>query len=243
MVRRAHHDTYSQDDTCSHGYNAVMKQDVYMQILAESLSVLDDVLNASDVNYRIIGSLLIAALNGKPHRTIGDIDVVLDVASLDKVVAQLKERGFVLEHNRAWGFEWIELNHKHLIGFTFLLVGEFRDSYFSCDLKNHLRLHVSNAYLRPTEYTLCGTTFIGIPVPSIVEGLLISHLNPKRTLDRKVIKRIFGEQIPRGDSIDRSFTVYLFGVRLPYVYSFFSRIYNVFGGLRVLLGKKYEVWE
>lgn len=48
--------------------------------------------------------------------------------------------------------------------------------------------------------------------------------------------------MPEGGKYEKSFKVFLFGREIPYLYPLFSWLYNIFGGIRVLLNKKYEVW-
>lgn len=223
-----------------------MNQDDHSQIVKESLEVLDDVLNKLGAQYRIVGSLLVAALNGKPHRTVGDVDVVLEKSAFDVVLKSLEGHGFVLE-NKSWGcgfFRWVEMNHERLVGFTFLLVGKFKDDYFECALTKHITIKISDKFLQKTKYTLFGVSFSGVPAISICDGLRISNLNPKRKLDRAVMRRILQKDVlPHGESIDKSFKVYLYGIRLPFAYSLFSQLYNLYGGLRVICGRRYEVWD
>ncbi len=225
---------------------AQMGQADHSQVIKESLSVIGDVLNKSGAEYRIVGSLLVAALNGKPHRTVGDVDVVLEESAFDTVLLKLKEHGFVREE-KSWGcgfFRWIEMNHERLVGFTFLLVGKFEDDYFECALTKHITIRISNKFLQKTEYTLFGFSFAGVPTTSICDGLRISNLNPKRELDRAVMRRILNrDALLYGESIDKSFKVYLFGIHLPFAYSLFSQLYNLYGGLRVMFGRRYEVWD
>lgn len=207
------------------------------------LLLLDKVFNKQKINYRVLGSLLVAALNGKPHRKLNDIDILLDVNHADKVFQTLKEEGYKIELKRKFGFAWIEAHHPQNLGFTFLLVGKFEDKYFSYKLSKSLQLRISNEYLKPTQYSLFGINFTGIPQRSIYEGLKISSLNPKRTQDKKVVERNFGAFPPDGERFNKAFKIYLFGKEIPGAYAFFSQFYNLYGGLRVRFGKKYEVWE
>lgn len=213
------------------------------QLIIKGLHVLNQVFSKQSVNYRVLGSILIAALKGKPHRTIGDIDILLDASDLEKVLSGLQNNGYSIEEKKKFGFFWIEAHSPRSLGFTFLLVGDFGREYFSYKLSKNIELRISNSYLTPTEYFLFGVQFIGIPVRSIYEGLKISNLNPKRTLDRKVVKESFSSKIVDGETLDKSFKVFVFGREFPHAYNIFSQLYNLYGGLRVLFGKKYEIWD
>ncbi|MBI2029832.1 hypothetical protein HYT02_05430 [Candidatus Gottesmanbacteria bacterium] len=207
-----------------------------------SLLVLDRIFNKNTTNYRVVGSLLVAALNGKPHRTLNDIDILLDKSKYDSVISNLESEGYQIVKKQKFGFKWTEADHKINLGFTFLLVGIFENEYFSCNLSQFITLRISNRYLNSTSYKLYGIKFIGIPISSVYEGLKISNLNPKRTLDRKIVEKYFNNKQDY-EKLDRAFTVFIFGIPFPFLYNLFSFFYNLFGGLRVLFGKKYEVWD
>jgi len=210
--------------------------------VVSGLKVLHSTFSKQSVNYRVLGSVLVAALNGKPHRVLGDIDVLLDEKDYEKIISGLKAAGYILKRKQKFGFSWLEAEHDGSLGFTFILIGKFLDNYFSYRLSQNIELRISNDYLKPTKYSLFGISFEGIPPRSIYEGLKISSLNPKRTMDRKVVINSFGKSIPNGATLDKSFKVYFRGMQLPYAYIIFSKLYNFYGGIRVLLGKKYEIW-
>lgn len=220
----------------------LMKDSHSIQV-SNGLKILDKVFNKEHVNYRVLGSVLVASLNGKPHRTLGDIDVLVDENDCEKVISNLRTEGYTIETKHKSGFNWIEAHHNENLGFTFLLIGRFSKDYFSCKLTKNIEIRISNKYLKPTEYSLFGTSFVGIQLRSVYEGLKISGLNPKRTLDRKVVANYLKGNTPLGETLDHAFKVYLFGVEIPHGYTSFSKLYNIYGGLRVLFGKKYEVWD
>lgn len=214
-----------------------------LQKIKNGLAALEKVFNQPKINYRVLGSVLVAALNQKPHRPLGDFDVLFGQRDSEKVIVGLEAEGFVAINKQKLGFHWTEWRKDDSLGFTFLLVGSFKKDYFSCQLSKNIELRISQAYLRPTEYSLLGVKLIGIPVRSLYEGLKVSNLNPKRQLDRLAVEKIMNNQIPTGDSLEKAFKIYLFGREIPYAYPIFSQIYNLYGGLRVFLGKKYEIWD
>lgn len=215
----------------------------HTKTIQRGLGVLDKIFNKKNIEYRVLGSLLVAALNGKPHRTLGDIDVLIDERDQDTILTSLKSDGYIIERRQKYGFHWIEAHHPKNLGFTFLLIGKFRDNYFHCKLTDNIELDISSRYLEPTEYVLFGTQFTGIPFRSMYEGLKISRFNPKRSLDRNVVEKFLDKGGPDGENLDKAFTVFFHGVKLPHAYVLFSQLYNMYGGLRVFLGKKYEIWD
>lgn len=207
------------------------------------LLVLDRLFNQQKINYRVLGSVLVASLNGMPHRTLGDIDMLIDKKDFEKVTKGLKFEGYKIISKQKLGFHWTEAYKPNSLGFTFLLVGSFKTDYFSYHLSSSIELRISNSYLSPTEYSLLGVKFIGIPISSIQEGLKISDLNPKRKLDSEVVKRAINDSSANRDSLKNTFKVYFLGIEIPYAYPLFSQLYNLYGGFRVILGKKYEIWS
>ena len=211
--------------------------------IKNSLLVLDQVFNQQRVSYRVLGSVLIGALNGKPHRHLGDIDILLDQRYKQAVFMQLTAAGYQLIEKEKLGFHWTEAHKSNSLGFTFLLIGKFTPHYFSYQIARFLELRISLDYLKPTQYHLSGIKFTGIPHHSVYEGLKISNFNPKRKADRRIIQNILGSRPSSGISLNQAFKVYLGNLQLPYTYPTFSYLYNLYGGLRVVLGKKYEIWD
>ncbi len=208
--------------------------------IKNSLRVLE-VFNRKKINYRVLGSLLIAALNHKPHRRLGDIDILLDQKHKLKVWDVFKRSGFELVERKKIGFSWVEANHPDYLTFTFLLIGNFCDRYFSYRLSKMIELTISSTYLEPYKYTLYGKAFIGIHPESAAEGIRISSFNPKRKVDKSILSGLVGTASKR-HSILKTFRVYICRVRIPYLYLLFSRLYDIYGGLRVLFGTRYEIW-
>ena len=219
-----------------------LESDRQISDIKNGLLVLDRVFNQQKVSYRVLGSVLVAALNNKPHRTLGDIDILLDESDMNIIKAGLKQEGYEIITNSKFSIQWLEAHKPGSLGFTFLMVGTFGQNYFSYTFKK-IELRILNDYLKPTSYSLLGITFVGIPVRSICEGLKISNLNPKRKFDNEVVKNYVNEHILDGKSLEESFRVYFFGIKIPYAYPIFSYLYNLYGGLRVILGKRYEVWN
>lgn len=206
-----------------------------------TLEIIEEVFERSGVNYRILGSVLVAALNGKPHRKLNDIDILVDKDDFIKARRKLELIGYKFITRNMLGLKWFEAEKEGLMGLTFLMIGSFSNKYFYYRI-GRLELRVMAEYISPTSYQLGGHTLTGIPVRSVYEGLKISNLNPKRKNDFLVVTNIMKGELSEGPSLEEAFRVYLFNLEVPYAYPLFSKIYNVYGGLRVRFGKKYEVW-
>ncbi len=210
-------------------------------IVKNSLAVMDKVF-AGMTDYRVLGSLLVAAINGKLHRELHDIDLLIDKEVYKEVARRFEEQGFKKIHKHAPGFEWDEFVKPNYLTFGVLLVGKFGKAFFDYRANRWLKLRIKKEYLKPTEYHLYGHKIRGIPVKSIYEGIKIANLNKKRRIDRTVVEKYFTSNIPESLSINRAFRVNLFGVDIPYLYTFYSHIYNIIGGIRLRIGKTYDPW-
>lgn len=193
------------------------------------------------ITYRVLGTILLAAINGSPHRKIGDIDLLLDIDNKKLVFSTLKNEGFKITKLKKFGFSWYETTKSEHIPFTFLLIGRFEKAFFSYYVNSFIELRISKKYIRPYKYSLFNTEFVGIPPRSVWEGIRTSNLNPKRKLDEETFESKF-KTIPRGITLEDGIMIYVFSVRIPKLYKIFSYLYNIYGGVRVIFGKKYEIW-
>lgn len=207
--------------------------------LGKSLKITVKALEECNAEYRVLGSVLIAAHVNRVFRRIGDLDLLIAKKDKDCVFKKLEREGFrfVKKH---WGFfSWIEAHKKDYLGLSILLIGDFHPSYFSYHFLKIFELRIKSEYLKPTKYQFCGVSFVGIPTSSVLAGIKQAFLNPKRKVDnatmaetrQKVKFKTYG-----------NINVYVAGVKIPFLYDAFSFLYNIYGGIRVMFGKKYEVW-
>ncbi len=208
--------------------------------IVKTLSLAVKIFKGCNAEYRVLGSTLIVAHTGNVFRHIGDLDVLLDEGSRDCVLKKLKDAGFTIQRKKKAGFPWIEAMRSDYLGFTFLLVGEFAKDYFRWRFLKICELRIKSDYLAPTRYNFGDASFIGIPLSSVISGIRQSFLNPKRRIDKRVLEEeIRKEKVGAYGNIN----VYIFGVKIPFLYDIFSFFYNVYGGIRVLFGRKYEIWN
>ena len=208
--------------------------------ISKSLKVVTEIFRSCGADYRVLGSTLLVAYTKKVFRHINDVDVLLDIRAKNCVFEKLRNYGFDLEQKRKAGFSWFEAKKNGYLGLTFLLMGKFDEKYFSWRFMKFLELRIRADYLYPTEYRFENVKFIGIPISSAIAGVRMSFLNPKRKLDKQVLG---DEVIKTKVKTYNNIAVYVFGVKLPYVYDLFSFLYNIYGGIRVVIGKKYEIWD
>lgn len=210
--------------------------------IKNSLRAMQQVFAGIDT-YRVIGSILVAAINNKPHRILHDIDLLIDERVYEEVANRFNKLGFMKITKRAPGFIWNEFTKDKCLSFGVLLKGKFNQECFTYKLNKYMTLYISNEYLIPTDYVLFGEKIRGIPLRSIYEGIKISSLNKKRKVDKQIIVDKVGNTLPNGPSLNEAFTIKAFGINIPYLYTVFSHIYNAIGGARLAIGKPYDPWN
>jgi len=216
------------------------EQEVEKQAITKTLELAVEIFRSCNSEYRILGSMLIAAHAGKVFRHIGDLDVLLDEKSRDCVFEKLRNEGFIIKEKRKIGFRWVEAAREEYLGFTFLLVGKFSERSFHWRFLRVCELRIKSDYLTPTQYSFGGVSFIGIPMSSVISGIRQSFLNPKRKIDKEVLREEIGKTEVKAYG---NIQVYIFGIKIPFLYDTFSFFYNIYGGMRVLFGRKYEIWD
>lgn len=210
------------------------------QQIGKSLKAITEIFRSCNADYRVLGSTLLVAYTERVFRHINDVDVLLDVKAKDCVFEKLRNYGFEFERKTKAGFSWFEAKKNGYLGLTFLLIGEFEKNYFSWRFMKSFELRIKADYLHPTEYNFENAKFIGIPISSAIAGIRQAFLNPKRKLDKQVL----GEEMNKTKvKTYNNISVCIFGFKLPYLYDLFSFFYNIYGGIRVMFGQKYEIWD
>ncbi len=217
-----------------------MDSETQRQQISNSLKITTEIFESCNADYRILGSVLLVAYTNRVFRRINDVDILLDIKAKACVFEKLKNNGFQFEHKKAFGFSWVEAKKDQYLGLTFFLVGEFKKDYFTWRFMKFFELRTRAEYLHPTEYNFENVKFIGIPISSAIAGIRQSFLNPKRKMDKQILENEVNKTKVK---IYNNISVYIFGVKLPYLYDSFSFLYNIYGGIRVMFGKKYEAWD
>lgn len=217
-----------------------MKPKDQIQQIGNSLKIITAIFKTCNADYRILGSILLVAHTGKIFRHINDVDILLDVRAKNCVFKELENYGFKLEKKTKMGFSWFEAKKDKYLDLTFLLVGEFSKSYFSWRFMKFFELQIRADYLRPTEYNFETVKFTGVPFSSVVVGIRQASLNPKRKLDKEILG---DEAIKSKVKTLNNISVYIAGIKLPLLYDLFSFTYNIYGGIRIMFGRKYEIWD
>jgi hypothetical protein len=141
------------------------------------------VLEENKIEYRLMGSLISAALYGGIHRKINDLDLLVDKNKQSVFEDALQKRGFskkVKNHLRV--SEWLNLSiYQH----SQLLETSFYGITFKEDGSGELRTrsfmaNVSDSVIERTVYDLAGIRFVGIPAGVVYRTILFNKSNPKR---------------------------------------------------------------
>jgi len=122
-------------------------------------------LGKEGVWYVVFGSLIPAALNRAPHRSINDIDVLALAGDVEKIREFLRERGYegdFVSPPRRLGFQWLEL-HKGDIEIAICFGGLEKNGGWRMPLKYGFSAYLSLDTLGPRQYILDGVCFPGLP--------------------------------------------------------------------------------
>jgi hypothetical protein len=184
---------------------------------------------------------VIAAINERLHRSLGDLDLIIDSDKKDILYAALKELGY----KRAGGmFDFARkyLSLEQLERTEFLGVGYFygtwKDDGAFMMGNRKLSLIVDPYALKETKYTFCGVNFLGIPESSIATGIYESRTNPKRKQELLILKEKKIEPLT-----NRYIHVSVFGVSADWIYHFSMTFLNIIGMTRVRLGLPFDPWR
>lgn len=211
-------------------------------VVTSTLRLLVDILKAQVIEYRLLGSVVIAAINGKLHRDLGDLDLMIDTGKKDILDRELRKLGYTPALGVSFKFA-----RKHLFLETFdhpklLSIGYFHGkwlpdgSFIMGDEKFNI---IIDAYaLEKTTYTLSDIKFIGVSKRAIATRIKSSRFNPKRKKELMILEEKNIQQFP-----DTYIHIHLLGIRTDWIYHLFKRIQNIIGIIRVKLGLPFDPWR
>ena len=199
------------------------------------------ILNKHGIEYRILGSVAFAGMNGGLHRNIGDIDLIVDRSKKDELFEGLVKLGYKQAKGVfAFGRKYLALEtliHDRLLSVGYF-VGTFEGNG-NFKMGNHFVSVISEAdSVKPTQYTLEGVPFIGIPPRAIAVRIMKSSNNPKRKkevefLDKNDIKPFASDGIH----------VRILGISFDFLYQGAMLFFNIFGVIRSKFGLPYDPWR
>lgn len=119
----------------------------------------------------------------KIHRHIPDIDVILELKSLDCITKGFKQKGFEVKVRKIAGMDLYSCNNEGFTEISLMGIGMFTNINFTVPIKGPLNVRIPSKFVKSAEYNLLGTKFIGIPLEGPVPGLVRTSYKPARKLD------------------------------------------------------------
>lgn len=210
-------------------------------VVISTLWQLVKILDYNNIEYRFLGSVVIAAINGQLHRNLGDLDFIIDSKGKDIVYAELKKLGYKPAKGMfrfARKFLSLEqFDHPSLLGVGYFYGTWKADGSFVMGNKR-TGLSIEAFALKKTKYSIHGVEFFGTPPQAAAAGVKESETNPKRKKERIILKEKGIEPF-----LNNYIQVKLLGVRVDWVYHLSMSMLNIIGGLRVRFGLPFDPWR
>lgn len=214
-----------------------------IESLENTLEFLDKLFKELKLKYRVFGSIIPAALLGRPQRRLGDIDLMVETRNEKKLFSRLEEKGYKVEKRtfRLLGIDmvWGEATNKKLYALTLFLGNFDKNNNFTVKISNKLKAVASRQAIKPTRYKFGPASFIGIPTQAAYYGAWVSRNNPKRKYDLAVFKLREKDSLPVYSIID----FYYKNKKVPFLYSLSCWLQNFLGKVSISLGKNYDFWR
>lgn len=211
------------------------------QRVNKTLHIVLEILNKHEVEYRFLGSLVTAAINGSLHRHLGDLDLLIDETKKETLLKEFQQVGY----RRAGGmfaFSRKYMSLETLVHDELLSVGYFWGrfgDYEGFRMGNQfMRVSIKPQSVVPTTYHLDGYTFVGIPERAVAVGIMQSASNPKR---KKEVEMLARKKIKPFS--DEGISIRVLGIPFDWVYTISMRVLNVLGKIRVLSGLPFDPWR
>ncbi len=199
------------------------------------------ILETEHIDYRLIGSIIAASINGKLHRNLGDIDLIIDEKKKEILFNELKKIGYfpvggMYEFARKY-MALETLRHK-----SYLEVGYFH-GYWQKDGsiligKGLIKVSIDPQAVASNHYYLDGIKFIGINPKAAATRIQASRANPKRKVELQFFKNKGFVPFP-----DTFVHIYILGIRCDWIYHLFSTLQNIIGFIRIKFGLSFDPWR
>lgn len=216
-------------------------ENVNVEQVMRTLRVVLDILEKQNVEYRVLGSAVFAAMYGQVHRKIGDIDLLIDKEKQDLFFSELERLGYVRAGGMfAFGRKYLALEtliHDDLLSVGYFF-GDFEKSGNFRMGGKVISVFAESKSVVPVSYQLNGISFVGIPERAIAVGIMQSSSNPKRKKEVAFLKERGIEAFPT-DGIH----VRVFGLSFDWLYKAVMKFLNLIGILRIKFGLAYDPWR
>jgi hypothetical protein len=206
----------------------------------KTLNLVVGILEKHKIEYRVFGSVIPAVLNGRLHRELGDIDLLVEEGKKEVFMDKLKKLGYKKKERGVW--KWLdranlfEYRHPKLLEISFFAL-KFGDQRSSMKVK-WFGLEIDSRAIRKIKYNLGGVGFWGILVDTACTGALISKANPKRKRELEIFESQ-GLKPRLNEYVD----VYLGPMKVNWILDLLNWSLNWLGRVRVMLGMSYDFWR
>ncbi len=211
------------------------------EVVLATLKQLLNILKSGGVKYRILGSVVMASMNRKLHRKLGDFDLIIDAGKKEYMSAELKKIGYVpsgglFKFFRKY-FNLDQYESDSLLGVGYFYGQWQPDGSMVVGGKNFY-ITIDPHPLKETNYSFYGLNFVGIPERAIATGVMASSGNPKRAKEVLFLKEHNIQPFP-----NNYIHIHLFGLRSDWLYSLIKNSLNLIGFIRVRLGLAFDPWR
>ncbi len=211
------------------------------EIVVSTLRRVLKILEENKINYRFLGSVVVAGINGKLHRNLGDLDLLVDFQGKDVLYSGLKKLGYYPAKGMftfARKYLCLEtLDHPHLLEVGYFYGKWESDGSFVMGGRR-INLTVEANALEKTNYTLEGITYVSIPERASAAGVMSSKNNPKRKRELLLLVEKGIKPYP-----NNYLHIQFYGLKADWLYHFAMTIFNLLGEIRVRFGMAFDPWR
>ena len=210
-------------------------------IVSLTLKDVVNILTSHKIEYRFLGSVVVAAINGTLYRKIGDLDLLIDTNGKDILYDSLTKLGYKQAEGMfsfARKYMALEtLEHQTLLGVGYFFGNWQADGSFVMG-DARASVAIESHALKKTVYTLAGVEFHGIPPKSIATGIYASKKNPKRQKELILLREKNITPFP-----NKYIHVRIGNVRVDWLYHRAMSILTIIGIVRIRLGFAFDPWR
>lgn len=210
-------------------------------IAISTLQQVIKILNENHIEYRFLGSIVVAAINGKLHRDLGDLDLIIDSKGKDILYLKLEELGYKKAKGMftfARKYLCLEtLDHSNFLGVGYFYGKWQTDNSFMMG-NEQINVVIEPFAVEATDYILHGIKFVGIPNKASATGVFSSKTNPKRKKELMLLREKGIEPFP-----NNYIHISIYGIKADWIYHLSMKILNIIGGTRVKMGLAFDPWR
>jgi hypothetical protein len=211
------------------------------EVVISTLKQLVEILKRNNIEYRFLGSVVIAAINGELHRNLGDLDLIIDAKGKDILFKELTKLGYYQAGGMfSFARKYLALEtleHSRLLGIGYFYGTWQNDKTFLMGNKN-VNVLIETQGLLETKYSLYGLNFVGIPQRVAATGVKASETNPKRKRERQLLIEKGIKPLPNS-----YIHVSILGLKADWIYYLSMASLNIIGNIRVRLGFAFDPWR